>query len=58
MTVGASLLLIASGAILEYAATTHVAGINFHTAGLILMIVGLLNGKFLQIQLPFPEVST
>jgi hypothetical protein len=40
MTIGTSLFLIAVGAILEYAVTTHVAGINVHTAGLILMIVG------------------
>jgi hypothetical protein len=50
VTVGTSLFLIAVGAILKYAVTTHVAGINVHTTGLILMIVGvvgLLIGLFL-----------
>jgi len=40
MTIGGSLLLIAVGAILKYAVTVHVAGIDLHTTGLILMIVG------------------
>jgi hypothetical protein len=40
MTIGTSLFVIAFGAILRYAVTTHVVGINVHTAGLILMIVG------------------
>ena len=40
MTIGGSLLLIAVGAILRYAVTVHVAGIDLHTTGLILMIVG------------------
>ena len=42
MTIGASLLLIAVGAILKYAVTIHVNGLNLHTTGLILMIVGVL----------------
>jgi hypothetical protein len=42
MTLGTSLFLIAVGAILKYAVTAHVAGIDLHTAGLILMIVGVL----------------
>ena len=41
MTIGTSLFIIAIGAILRYAVTTHVQGINVHTAGLILMIVGI-----------------
>jgi hypothetical protein len=40
MTIGTSLFLIAVGAILRYAVTTHVSGINVHIAGLVLMIVG------------------
>jgi hypothetical protein len=50
MTIGTSLFLIAVGAILKYAVTAQVAGVNVHTAGLILMIVGivgLLIGLFL-----------
>jgi hypothetical protein len=40
MYIGTSLLLIAIGAILKYAVTFHVSGLNLHTTGLILMIVG------------------
>jgi hypothetical protein len=49
MTVGASIFLIAVGAILRYAVTTTVAGIDIQTVGLILMIagiIGLLIGLF------------
>jgi hypothetical protein len=42
MTIGTSLFLIAVGAILRYAVTAHVKGINVHTAGLVLMIVGAI----------------
>jgi hypothetical protein len=42
MRVGTSLFLIAVGAILKYAVTARVAGIDVETAGLILMIVGIL----------------
>jgi hypothetical protein len=42
MTIGASLFLIAVGAILKYAVTTSVAGIDLRTAGLILMVVGVV----------------
>jgi hypothetical protein len=42
MTVGASLFLIAVGAILRYAVTAHVSGINLDTAGLVLIIVGVV----------------
>jgi hypothetical protein len=41
MTIGTSLFIIAVGAILKYAVTATVAGIDVHTAGLILMIVGM-----------------
>jgi hypothetical protein len=42
MTIGTSLFLIAVGAILRYAVTATVAGVDIHTAGLILMIVGVV----------------
>jgi hypothetical protein len=40
MTTGVSLFLIAVGAILKYAITAHVEGVNLHTAGLVLLVVG------------------
>ena len=42
MTIGASLFLIAAGAILRYAVTAKVDWINLNTTGLVLMIVGAL----------------
>ena len=42
MTIGTSLLLIAVGAILKYAVTAHVSGIDLQTVGVILMLVGIL----------------
>jgi hypothetical protein len=42
MTIGGSLLLIAVGAILKYAVTFHVSGVNIHVVGVILMIAGIL----------------
>jgi hypothetical protein len=43
MTIGAALLLIAAGAILRFAINTvSTHGINVHTIGDILMIVGIL----------------
>jgi uncharacterized protein DUF6458 len=53
MTIGTSLFLIAVGAILKYAVTATVAGIDVHTAGLILMVVGVVGlviGLFLMTQ--------
>ncbi|MFY9488691.1 MAG: DUF6458 family protein [Solirubrobacterales bacterium] len=50
MTIGASIFLIAVGAILKFAVTTSVAGIEIQTVGVILMIagiIGLLIGLFL-----------
>jgi hypothetical protein len=46
MAIVASLLLIAVGAILKYAVTAGVAGIDLQTVGLILMIVGLVLGRY------------
>jgi hypothetical protein len=40
MPLGTSIFLIAVGAILRYAVTTTVSGIDIATVGLILMIVG------------------
>jgi membrane-bound ClpP family serine protease len=40
MTVGASLLLIAIGAVLKFAVTSRINGVNIGTIGVILMIVG------------------
>ena len=42
MTIGLSLLSIGVGAILKYAVTAHVAGINIATVGVILMVVGVI----------------
>jgi len=41
MTFGTSIFLIAVGAILRYAVTATVSGIDLVTVGLILMIVGI-----------------
>jgi beta-lactamase regulating signal transducer with metallopeptidase domain len=53
MTIGASIFLIAVGAILKYAVNATVSGIEIQTIGLILMVagaVGLLIGLFLLTQ--------
>jgi hypothetical protein len=42
MTIGMSIFLIAVGAILKFAVTATVAGISIETAGLILMLAGVL----------------
>jgi heme/copper-type cytochrome/quinol oxidase subunit 2 len=42
MTIGTSILLIAAGAIMKYAVTAHVSGIDIQTVGVILMLVGIL----------------
>jgi len=42
MTFGLSLAAIAIGAILKFAVTTHVAGVDIGTVGVILMVVGLV----------------
>ena len=49
MTIGSSIFLIAVGAILRYAVTDSISGIDLTTVGLILMIAGaagLLIGLF------------
>jgi hypothetical protein len=53
MTIGASIFLIALGAILKYAVDVTVSGIEIQTIGLILMIAGvggLVIGLFLLTQ--------
>lgn len=40
MTIGTSLFLIAVGAILKFAVTKHVEGVDLHAVGVILMAVG------------------
>jgi hypothetical protein len=42
MGIGTSIFLIAVGAILKYAVTAHVSGINVNTVGVILMIAGVV----------------
>jgi Domain of unknown function (DUF6458) len=42
MSIGVSLFLIAIGAILRYAVTESISGIDIQTVGLILMVVGIL----------------
>lgn len=42
MTIGSSLFLIALGAILKFAVTASVGGIDLQTVGVILMVVGIV----------------
>jgi hypothetical protein len=42
MRIGTSLFVIAVGAILKYAVHERIAGLRVHTAGLVLMIVGIV----------------
>lgn len=42
MSVGVSLILIAAGAILTWAVTATVAGVNLHAVGVILLVVGIV----------------
>ena len=42
MSIGASLFLIAAGAILRYAITWNPRDVNIETVGLILMIIGIV----------------
>ena len=42
MTIGSSIVLIAAGAILKWAVTAHVSGFNIQTAGVVLLIVGII----------------
>jgi hypothetical protein len=40
--IGVSLILIAAGAILTWAVNATVSGLNIHTVGVILMVVGIV----------------
>jgi hypothetical protein len=42
MTIGPAIALIVVGAILKWAVTAHVNGINLQTAGTVLFVVGIL----------------
>jgi hypothetical protein len=42
MTIGSSIVLIAIGAILKWAVTAHVSGVNLQTVGTILFVLGLV----------------
>ena len=42
MGTGVSLILIAAGAILTWAVNASVSGLNIHTIGVILMVVGII----------------
>ena len=42
MRIGGSLALIAIGAILKWAITAHVSGVNLGAVGIILMVVGII----------------
>jgi beta-lactamase regulating signal transducer with metallopeptidase domain len=42
VTIGTSLLVIAAGAILRYAVTATVAGVDVQTVGSILLVVGVV----------------
>ena len=42
VTIGTSLLVIAAGAILRYAVTATVAGVDLQTVGSILLVVGVV----------------
>jgi len=40
--IGVSLILVAAGAILTWAVDASVSGLNIHTVGVILMVVGII----------------
>jgi hypothetical protein len=46
MRLGASLLLIAVGAILKFAVTKHFSGLDVQTVGVILLIIGIVGLLF------------
>ena len=55
MGIGTSLFLIATGAILKFAVTASVSGIELETVGAILMVIGILG---LVIALLYPVIAT
>ena len=42
MTIGSAIVLIAVGAILKWAVTAHVSGIDLQTAGTVLFVIGII----------------
>src|SRR5690349_5740546 len=58
MRIGASLVLIAIGAILKFAITKHFNGINVQTVGVVLMIIGIAGLAFSLILLSTRRRST
>lgn len=54
MGIGTSLFLIAAGAILKYAVTASVSGVELATVGTILMVVGIIG---LAIALLYPLIA-
>lgn len=42
MTIGTAIVIIAVGAILKWAVTAHVSGFDVHTAGTVLLVVGIV----------------
>ncbi len=42
MTIGGALILIAAGAILKWAVTATTSGVNLHTVGTVLFVIGLI----------------
>jgi hypothetical protein len=42
MTIGTSIVLIAIGAVLKWAVTAHVNGINLQTAGTVVFVLGIV----------------
>jgi len=42
MTIGTSIVLIAIGAVLKWAVTAHVNGINLQTAGTVVFVLGII----------------
>jgi Domain of unknown function (DUF6458) len=57
MRIGASLFIIAIGAILTFAVTDNLSGVNVHVVGVILMLVGIV-GLVLELMLWGPRRRT
>jgi hypothetical protein len=57
MGIGVGILLIAVGAIMDFAITVNGKGFNIHTVGLILMIAGVV-GILLELVLFMPRRRT
>jgi uncharacterized YccA/Bax inhibitor family protein len=56
MSIGVSLAVIALGAILTWAVSAEVAGVDIHTVGVILLVVGLA-GLLVSLVLTFAHES-